>query len=367
LILFPETGAAKTIVKDPMRIKFLKAKHGDCIVVSIRGKNILIDGGAAGCYYDANLNEYGQLRSEIESIRLRKEKIDLLILTHIDNDHICGLLKWFQMDDQASDLILSIWFNSGRVLSHLFNEALNNDLRIAIESSVSPLTGVAEAVDFEDFVSQRKIWDKTIWLSGMKFETPLFRIDVLSPEPEQLKKLVREYKAKLWEQAFTSKKTCDWTVDIKAIVNEERKDDFKFSEDRSVKNGSSIAFILSAEGKRILFLGDAHPSVIVRGLNANGYDKGNPLCVDLIKLSHHGSNANTNSELLSAVRTDCFVVSTNGEFHCHPGKRTLARILAKNATAKIFFNYEEVRDMTFTKNDRTDYQINSFVKTEFEL
>ena len=134
-----------------------------------------------------------------------------------------------------------------------------------------------------------------------------------------------------------------------------------------MKNGSSIAFILSAEGKRILFLGDAHPSVVLKGLNAQGYDKDSPLHVEMLKLSHHGSNANTHTDLLDAVRTDNFFVSTNGELHGHPGKRTLARILAKNAKANIFFNYEEVRDLAFTIKDRTDYQVNSFVRSEFSL
>ena len=39
--------------------------------------------------------------------------------------------------------------------------------------------------------------------------------------------------------------------------------------DSSATNGSSIAFILETEGKRVLFLGDAHAETIVESLTIN--------------------------------------------------------------------------------------------------
>lgn len=348
-----------------MRIKFLKALHGDCTLVSFGGKNLLIDGGAVGCYYDANLNAYGELKTEVEAIRQRRERIDLLILTHIDNDHICGLLKWFEMDENALELISHIWFNSGLVLARLLDEKVNDDLKVFIQKTNSALTGVTEALEFEDHIGSHKIWDKQIWISGMVLEQPDFKIEIISPEEKQLRKLIKEHKSKLGEQAFTRTKSSDWHLNIKDLIEEESKLEFEFQEDKSVKNGSSIAFILSTESKRVLFLADAHPNVVLNGLATFGYDKNRPLNVDLVKLSHHGSNSNTNAELLQAISTKNFFISTNGAYHSHPGKRTLARILAQDLQANIYFNYEEVRNQVFTKKDRADYQINSIVKTEF--
>lgn len=72
-------------------INFLKAFNGDCILISFKddkgiSRNILIDGGIDGTYYSSSDNSYGNLKTEIDNIRREKEKIDLLVLSHIDND-----------------------------------------------------------------------------------------------------------------------------------------------------------------------------------------------------------------------------------------------------------------------------------------
>ena len=64
-------------------------------------------------------------------------------------------------------------------------------------------------------------------------------------------------------------------------------------------NGSSIAFILESDNKKYIFLGDAHPSVVIDSLKSIGTTKSNPLEVELLKVSHHSSSYNTNEELLS--------------------------------------------------------------------
>ena len=80
-----------------MKIQFLHANNGDCIWINVKDDdnhilNILIDGGTKETYaeLDRGRNEIvkGELFHLIESIRSKNQKIDLLILTHIDNDHI---------------------------------------------------------------------------------------------------------------------------------------------------------------------------------------------------------------------------------------------------------------------------------------
>ena len=83
-----------------MKIKFLKANNGDAIYISFLDKydqprNILVDGGREATYFD-RVRRNGPLKRVIDDIKHRKENIDLLILSHIDNDHIEGFLKWFE-------------------------------------------------------------------------------------------------------------------------------------------------------------------------------------------------------------------------------------------------------------------------------
>ncbi|MFW2154184.1 hypothetical protein ACG94Q_23560, partial [Acinetobacter gyllenbergii] len=69
--------------------------------------------------------------------------------------------------------------------------------------------------------------------------------------------------------------------------------DDKFDSDPSIYNGSSIAFILEVEDKAMLFLGDAHDQVVADNLRVLGYSDCNKIKLDLVKISHHGSQYNT--------------------------------------------------------------------------
>ena len=69
-----------------MKIEFLKAGTGDCILINHNSKNILIDGG----------NESTYLISKYNEIKSRNEIIDFLIVTHHDDDHIKGILDLFK-------------------------------------------------------------------------------------------------------------------------------------------------------------------------------------------------------------------------------------------------------------------------------
>jgi glyoxylase-like metal-dependent hydrolase (beta-lactamase superfamily II) len=94
-----------------MYIKLLQAENGDAIHLRVRDKtykyrNILIDGGKSTAYIFLNSQkkpEDGVLKQFIEQIRTQGEHIDLLILTHVDDDHIGGILKWLEDDMEAKD------------------------------------------------------------------------------------------------------------------------------------------------------------------------------------------------------------------------------------------------------------------------
>ena len=108
-----------------LKIRFLKAFKGDAILISLfendTPRNILIDGGEAGTYSDDD-NEPGELKEVIDNIKKKRQKLDLLILTHIDDDHIGGILKWFEEDEKAFEWIEEVWFNSGGLIAKVLKE-----------------------------------------------------------------------------------------------------------------------------------------------------------------------------------------------------------------------------------------------------
>lgn len=354
-----------------MKIKFLKAGNGDAILISfnIKGvnRNVLIDGGVQQTYYSSATNIRGELKLEIETIRKKNEIIDLLILTHIDNDHICGLLKWFELDSKAHELIGNVWFNSGKLIADYFNEAENLDLRVGLKMFSDPKTGVSEAIDFEDYLIEKEIWNRKVTIQGQELEEYGVKIQILSPTAVQLKKLLKEYKRVTGDPAYTARAIKDWKTDLKDFIEEESNVKFKFEEDNSVKNGSSISFILTLNEKQFLFLADSHPKDVVLELKALGYSIEKPLEVELMKISHHGSKKNTNREFLEIVKTDNYIISTDGSRHNHPSKRTLARILDINPNAVFHFNYEHVRNEVFSLQDRQDFQIKARITNELNF
>lgn len=342
-------------------VKFLQAINGDCILISFKDnknktKNILIDGGLDGTYYKSSTNKYGDLKYTIDNIRKKKERIDLLVLTHIDNDHINGLLKWFEIDKKADELIGNIWFNSGKLISKYLKKPENQDLSLGLKIFKNAKTGIGEALEFEDYLIKNKIWDRKIILRDKVLESNGIKMDVLSPSKKQLKNLLKEYKKKTGDDIYTSGKRKDWNVELKTFIEEEKKDEYKFVQDSSVKNGSSITLLITYNRKKFLFLADSHPKEIVKSLKRMEYSKENPIELEFLQVSHHGSKANNNIDLFEIIKTKNYVFSTDSSSHNHPHKRTLARIISVNPKATFHFNYEFVLNNIFTKNDFNDFK-----------
>ena len=189
------------------------------------------------------------------------------------------------------------------------------------------------------------------------------KFKILSPNGDKLDKLLRLYEKE--KDYFTSGGEYDFQTSLKDFIDEENKTSFKFQEDSRVANGSSIAFIMEYEDKNFLFLADAHPSVVIEGLNKFGFTKDNPLNVELVKVSHHGSMYNTSKELLEIVKTNSYLISSSATKHGLPNKRTIARIINSNPNAVIYFNYD-LKDTVFSEQDWNDYSnFRSKMQNEF--
>ena len=350
-----------------MKIKFLKAFNGDCIWISFlendTPRNILIDGGIGDTYKNSS-NVKGDLFKMIEEIKEKKEKIDLLILTHFDDDHIGGILRWLNKDKEAFKLIEKVWFNSGKEIAKKFESTENKDLNIKIVDGVNDFyTSPGQGIKFEKYLRDNNLWEGNIVEQGSKYDLFGLNFKILSPNNEKLDRLLKLYEEQ--KDYFTSGDEYDFKTSLKDFIEEESQLSFKFKEDTSVANGSSIAFIMEYNDKSYIFLADAHPSVVIEGLNKLGYNKDNPLNAELMKVSHHGSKFNNNKELLEIINTNNYLISSNATKHGLPNKRTIARIIENNPNAVIYFNYD-LKDTVFLEQDWKDYKdFRSKMQNEF--
>jgi beta-lactamase superfamily II metal-dependent hydrolase len=339
-----------------MELRLLQANNGDAIHLKFKDEsgnpcNILIDGGTSDTYTFKNKKnkiQNGDLKITVEQIKTNGEYVDLLILTHVDDDHIGGILKWFGQDSQAKNLIKKVWYNSGRLVSEYFQQEEIPENLLTIKKDNSLNTSILQGVIFEDYIEKNNIWDRRIVKSGDEIDMLGLKFTILSPSENQLKKLLVK-----WEKEVPNVDTSrinDYSSSLSKLITSD-----SFSEDSSIHNGSSIAFVIENQDKKLLFLGDAHPQTIIDSLTSMGYSTQNPLKVDFVKLSHHGSKANTNYDLLNLIKSDNFLISSNGSQHNLPDKQCLARIINSKKKVNLYFNYPNLISQIFSEQDFKDF------------
>jgi beta-lactamase superfamily II metal-dependent hydrolase len=322
-----------------IRIRILQANHGDCVLVTHEGPdgvfNILIDGGNGATFKYGPRGRYaGALRLMLDELKSKGQQIDLAILTHIDDDHIDGLLRAFEAPGYLCDMVKSIWFNSSRLITNHFNTPEISENNIYLRND-SPQTSVKQGDDLEALLSKIGCERQPVVMVGQPLVKGPFTFTILSPDKAKLQKLLHKWPT-LRDSGQTSGHSTDYSLSLDEIWAKD-----SFEADPSDYNGSSIAFILEADNKVMMFLGDSHDEIIVRSLRSLGFSESNKLELDLVKISHHGSQYNTSPEFLSLVNSSRYVISTDGSRHGLPNKRTIARILA-SSEGTILFNYKAV-------------------------
>jgi len=338
-----------------IKFEFLKAGKGDCILISIdevtdTEKNILIDGGVSKTYNNST-HGIGTLKSKLRRIK----SLDLVVLTHIDDDHICGLIQLLK-DDEHVGKVKELWFNSSDYIkvdipsdekgygqSNYFRELINSHSHIKYRSDI--------------FIENQKIYN---------FSKDIELI-LLSPYKEQLDNLENAQKA--WEKERKKKgkeisTPCrdESSMEKTSMLNE------KYKVGETEKNASSIAFILRyRKEKKFLFLADADINVINSSLKK--LDK-NLLNFDFVKLSHHGSfKNNINKEFLELIDTNKYVILTDGQHkkYRHPHKETIQLILdekPKNKEIEFIFNYEDFYIDRFDGYEEEEYNYEAYCERE---
>jgi len=336
-----------------LKIKPLQAFHGDSILISFHDeqngttRNIFIDGGPRNTYS----KKPKTLKNELEQIKHRNENVDLLVITHIDDDHIGGILRLFEYEDGNLDIIKKFWFNSGELISSFFDTPIDKSRECLLALKSNPNLSVGQGISLEGFLKKTNCWERQVIHTGCE-TTRLFgsNITILSPNLEGLKKLNNKWQKEEGEVDLSGD-YCDYKIPISELITR------PFKEDGSVPNESSISLLLEYKGKKILFLADSHPSVVAKTLRDLKYSSRNKLEVDLVKVSHHGSKKNISPELLELIKCNNFLISTNGSKHGLPDKEAIARIIASNKERTfIYFNYNIVEDKNiFLPEDYEDF------------
>lgn len=313
-----------------MRIKFLGVGCADAIRITFRGldnvtHNIFIDGGP-----ERNTT-YNVLRHEIEEIISSGETIDMWIITHIDDDHIGGLLKYIQDNELIGKLDLHetiFWYNCHP----------NRDY--TIHTNPTSYLSLHQGIKLRDFLDKNALLREKITAEQPAYHIDDLKITILSPSAKSYAAFIDkwttgEIPAKKYQNWLSSARN-----DYKRFINE--FDTESFEPDTSVWNRSSIAILIELGDSKILLSGDSCSDILFDQLIKKGYSANNKLHLDLMQLPHHGSKSNTSKQLLEILSCQNYVISADGiNRHNLPHKETLARIYALDKFQKnnIYFTH----------------------------
>ena len=377
--------------KNEIKIYMLPVEEGDCLFVEICDENhnefiVMIDSGTPHAWKKS-------VKPFLKNLKDKKKRVNLLIITHIDSDHIGGALKLYNEED-LYEIVDSIWYNG---LNYIL--PANNNY-VDVKRCDKVCSTLCDSCSFNSEESENNISAKqahmlTELLNRHSIKTnheynypicsnlpsleilPNIYIDILLPTNQALQRLYTKFKkevnsismgteialSKDSEKAFELTTLCSPEViyTIENISNNKLNiSDIDFWAkqeaigDKSVINASSIAICIRAFGKVMLFTGDATSQDLILALKEWQGKTNLPMLFDVIKLPHHGS-LNNCLELLDYIDGEYYLISTDGSKFNHPSKETLAKIITRKsnykAKRKLMFNYNNEMYKLFSNEE----------------
>ena len=282
--------------KDNLVIHFIDVGQGDATFIELpSGKTLLIDGGT---------QEYGdKVVSYISDLGYKK--IDCIIATHSDSDHIGGLsavLCSFEVKHIFRPFVIATNANPADDLSTigLTSSQILYDDNVAYTNFINL---VYKETYNDEFASVSTLSSKSMNDVLMATSEPLFMIEIIYP---------------FAEAGYDS-----------FITPSGRTSGYKLEMPEDTNDLSAIIF-LSTEKHKVLLMSDASEKIENELINLTSvneilYDKLNG--VDVMKMAHHGSKKANSSNFLELVKPKVGIISVGAENdYGHPDEEMLERL-----------------------------------------
>ena len=341
------------IASNPLELELLPAKHGDAILLSwgsfAERHHLLIDGGPASAY--SKVSE--------RLAKIAPPNLDLLVLTHIDADHIEGPLL-LANDAGLAIGIREFWFNG--------------------PAQIAPKLGTAQGEMLVALVGARGIplnaaFGKAAICAPDAGARPVHRlpggltITVLGPDRGSLDKLSAVWLTSLHDGGlvFASEEKALQALRGRAELNPAKTflsggkrppsvPDLlqePSPNDMSTPNRSSIVLLAEYAGNSVLLPGDATPPALLTAVRRLLAERAlERLELTAFKLPHHGSKGNITKQLLEALPADNYLFSSDGGKYGHPDDAGVAKCLAYGKPGSaLLFNYRNPRTLRWQDKD----------------
>lgn len=298
----------------------LDADEGDCLLLHYGAaedpRHAVIDGGLARTWVN-------RLRPRLEQLRERHElddetslALDLVVVTHIDRDHIEGIVTMFEELAEGTETppwtIDCLWHNG-------FDNSLGTNQIAAIRKHAGGAQGVADGLALRSLAKRR-----VRSINGPKEQLPArfvlrgagavpsipfdggLTLTVLAPTVDELHRLQTV-----------------WDAYLQQHPDEEAGGAAATKRTVTPENLSSIALLAKVGHRTVLLAGDTGHQQLLDGLTAaEVLGEGERCELDVMKVSHHGSCNNASLELFDRVHAKHYVFCANGK-HSNPDIETL--------------------------------------------
>jgi hypothetical protein len=307
-------------------LEALEAKHGDSLILHYGDPKdprfFLIDGGPAGVYK-------GTLRPRLVEIKERWAAdgplpLQMVMVSHIDDDHINGILSLTNELLRGGEPlceVLAFWHNSFDDLLGNIDEDLFSVLPASVKAAAvggGPARAAAGArrhvAAVAASVGQGRKLRANAEKLGLTVNAPFegliltetagdteidfgdgLTLVVLGPNRERVEDLHEKWERELEKKGAAEAAAAAFTDD-------------------SVFNLSSIVVLAELGGKRMLLTGDARGDDTLKAVAEAKLFKKGKLHVDLLKVPHHGSDRNVDTDFFRKITADHYVLSGNGDF-----------------------------------------------------
>ena len=327
-----------------------RARKGDCLIVHYGTKAepglMLIDGGPADVYQPHLKPRLAEIRKARGLAANATLPVDLLMVSHIDDDHIKGVLEltkeMIETQGPKPLKINGLWHNT-------FDDIIGNNpdrLRAAVTASfgAASLSGDGEEVEGLDPEAAKVLASVS---QGFRLRDDSRALKLRINPQFKGKVVIAKKGAKQVDMGKGLKFTVVGPMNDEVLALQAAHDEFlekhqgKKSEaslaaftDTSVPNLSSLVVLAEVGKKRILLTGDARGDKVLEGLELAGLlKKDGKIHVDIFKCPHHGSRRNNDPISFRRITADHYVFSGNGE-HGNPHRETLEMLLAERGDEK---------------------------------
>ena len=314
-------------------LEALRARFGDALVLhsgtKAKPQLTVIDGGPPGVYGDALRPRLEALREERGLGAATPLDVDLMMVSHIDDDHINGIQKLTNALIGASPAkpaavkFARFWFNSfddlvGPKPQGLAGDAATASLQSLVDDvlphvddhhaelimqSVGQGVSLASDLGTLNLKGNRPVNGLVVAKKGQKaFDIEGANVTVIGPMQNRIDKLRAE-----WAKALAKPSKDDRKAAMQELFLPDK------SLDKSVPNLSSIVVLVDVGGRKLLLTGDAFGDDIVTAWGELELGAA-PVKIDLLKMPHHGSIRNATKKFFEFFQADHYVFSANGKF-----------------------------------------------------